>query len=128
VFLVVAALFAQHRVDPRNSYHRVIAVVPLVGSGTQDDPVRPKHAPMARAGRTAAEGIIAFGFQPSDDGKHAIVEFVALDRAALADVLDDKGPDVMVFEKGKAKRADIEAALRRFRKNFDLDKFGVAVQ
>jgi hypothetical protein len=128
VFLIAAALVAQRRVDPRNTYYRVIAVLPLVGSGAPTDPVRPKHAPHAVAGRTVPEGIIAFAFQPSDDGKHAIAEFVAIDRAALADVLDDKGPDVTVFEKDKARRADIETALRRFKKNFDLDRFGVAVQ
>ena len=36
---------AQRRVDPKNSYNRVIAVVPLTGSGTPVDPKRPKYAP-----------------------------------------------------------------------------------
>jgi hypothetical protein len=46
VFLIFCTVaLAQRRVDPRNIYHRVIGVVPLVGSGTPGDPVRPKYAP-----------------------------------------------------------------------------------
>ena len=31
-------LFAQHKVDPGNTYHRLLCIVPIVGSGTFEDP------------------------------------------------------------------------------------------
>jgi hypothetical protein len=105
------ALSAQHRVDPRWSYHRAIAVVPLQGAG-----------PPSRA------GIIAFTFEPSDNGKFAIAEFVAVDRTGLAEVFADQSAGVLVFEKGVTPAATIEAVIRPFRKDFSLQNFGVPVQ
>jgi len=134
LFLVVAvlcfaaALPAQRRVDQRRSYHRVIAVVPMQGAGTADDPIRPKYAPAPSPDGPSRAGIIAFAFQPSDDGKYAIAEFVAVDRAALAEVLADRSAGVLVFEKGVTKNADIESAIRQFRKDFSLQNFAVPVQ
>jgi hypothetical protein len=52
---------------------------------------------------------------------------VARDRAAFKDLLADKSADVKVFEKGKAKKVDIETAFRTFKKDFDLDQMGVAL-
>ncbi len=45
VLAVTCLLCAQRRVDPRNSYHRMICVVPLTGAGTAADRKRPKYAP-----------------------------------------------------------------------------------
>ncbi len=119
---------AQHRVNPTQLYHRVIAVVPLQGKGSPEDPIRPKHAPAHQGSGPSRSGIIAFSFQPSDDGKYAIAEFVAVDRKALAGILADHQAGVLAFEKGVAKAADIEAAIRPFRKGFSLSNFGVPVQ
>jgi len=128
VLCSAAALPAQRRVDPLYSYHRVIAVVPMQGAGTLANPMRPKHAPPPNPAGPSRAGIIAFSFLPSDDGKFAIAEFVAVDRTALAEVLADRSAGVLVFEKGAAKKADIESAIRHFRKDFSLDNFGVPVQ
>jgi len=114
----------QHRADPRNSYHRVVGVLPLAGSGATSDPKRPKYAPAP--GGESSSGIIAFAYEPSDDGKWAIAELVAVDRSALLPVLAETG--LLVFEKGKASRQTIESAIRQYRKDFSLDRFGVAVQ
>lgn len=122
------ALPAQRRVDPRNIYHRVIGVLPLVGSGTAADPIRPKYGPAGTPTSASGTGIIAYAFELSDDGKYAIAELVAVDRAALLDVLADHAPGVLVFEKGRAGRTQIEAAVRRYRKDFSMQKFGVAIQ
>ena len=128
VFLcLAAALFGQRHVDPRWSYHRVIAVLPLQGAGTAADPIRPKHAP-SPAVALERGGIIAFTFELSDDHQHAIAEFVAVDRASLQSVLADRAPGVLVFEKGVARAAAIEAAIRPFRKDFSLLNFGVPIQ
>jgi len=99
----------------------------MQGAGTTADPIRPKHAPAPQAAPSRA-GIIAFMFVPSDDGKYAIAEFVAVDRAPLAEVLADRAPGVLAFEKGVTKSAAIESAIRPFRKDFSLATFGVPIQ
>jgi len=126
VLCFVAALSAQRRVDPRYSYHRVIAVVPLVGSGTPQDPIRGKYVPTAQTAGSPGTGIIAFAVELSDDRTRAIVELVALQRATLVPILADHS--ILVFEKGVAKNSDIESAIQPFRKGFSLLSFGVAVQ
>jgi hypothetical protein len=52
----------------------VIAVVPLTGSGSFEDPVRPLFADLA-VRREGAEDALAISWEPSDDGKFAIAEF-----------------------------------------------------
>jgi hypothetical protein len=123
---------AVHRVNPRNTYFRVVGVVPLTGTGTNADPIRPEYVPAppalgAKSAKAALTGIIGFGFVMSDDKKHAIVEFVARDRAAFNGIMADKRPDVKVFAKGTAKRADIEVELKKYKKDLDLDRLMVRV-
>jgi hypothetical protein len=72
VLILCIALTAQRSVDPRNVYHRVVGVLPLVGSGTAADPVRPKYAPAGKPSGAPGAGIVAFTFELSDDGKYAI--------------------------------------------------------
>lgn len=128
LLLLGTLLPAQRRVDPRYTYHRVIAVVPLVGSGAMADPIRGKYVPTAQTAGAAGTGIIAFAVELTDDGRRAIVELVSLQRTALAQVLADREPGVIVFEKGVAKDADIESAIQPLRKGFSLQNFGVMVQ
>jgi hypothetical protein len=127
VVCLCGSLLAQHRVDPRNTYERVLCVVPMVGSGTPGDPIRPAYAPLPPppGESPSPNGIIAFTYQMSDDGKHALVEFVAVDRAAFKDLLADTRPDVKVFVKGRSNRADIETEFKKHKKDFNLDRFGV---
>ena len=61
----------------------------------------------------------------TDDGNHAIVQFVAWDRTGFTDLMADSSPDVIVFKKGKAKPADIEAAFGKYKKNFTMDQMPV---
>jgi hypothetical protein len=63
--------------------------------------------------------------QLSDDGKLALVEFVARDRAAFQAIFNDK--TIKFFEKGKSKKQDIETELKKYKKDFDLNKFGTVV-
>ena len=135
--LLPALLPAQHRVDPKNTYHRIICVTPLIGTGTANDPVRPKYAPWplpaqqiaaprpsSRAAETSG-GIIAFSYVPSDDGQFAIVEFVARNRAAFQPIFSDSA--IKVFERGRVGRTVIEAALQTYRKTFNLEQFGTVM-
>ena len=119
--LLTCALLAsaQLRVDPRDTYHRLLARVPLIGRGTAADPRRPLYAPSPNS--SAANGIIGFTQVPTDDGTFAIVEFVALDRKAFAAILADT--TITTFEKGVQSGATIEAALRKFKQGFTLVNF-----
>lgn len=123
-FLALASVVcAQRRVDPRNTYNRVICVVPFVGAGTPADPKRPEYAPWPAS--QDPNGIIAFFYEPTDDGQFAVVELVARHRAAFQTILSDK--TITVFEKGVATRSAIETAIRQHRKDFDMDKFGMVM-
>jgi hypothetical protein len=88
------SVLAQPRVDLWASYERVIAVVPIVGAGTAADPRRPLFVPAPPTVRAAApdrSGIIAFSWVMADDGRSAIVEFVARDRGALTSTVSCAG-------------------------------------
>ena len=118
---------AQQRVDPRNMYERVLAIVPLTGSGSVEDPILPMYAPNPRTtDPTSRAGIIAYTYVASDDGKFALVEFVARDRAAFKTLLADAS--VKAFVKGVHPLADAVAVFKQFSKNFDINTFGVRVQ
>jgi hypothetical protein len=127
LLLLAAPLCSQRRVDPFVTHERLLAVVPMVGAGTPADPRRPAFAPLgAQIDARNRAGILAFTYQLSDDGKWALAEFVARDRAAFRPILSD--PRSKSFQRGKASRAVIETEFRRFRKDFDLTKFrGVAL-
>ena len=129
VVCLCVPLFAQQRVDPRNRYERILCVVPMVGAGTPDDPRRPAHAPLPPPPGVppSRDGIVAFTYEVSDDGNLALVEFVALNREAFNDLLNDNRPEVKVFKKGKDKREDIDKEFKKHKKDFNLDKFGVAM-
>jgi hypothetical protein len=124
-FALIAPLPAQHRVDPRNMYERVLCVVPMTGVGTFDDPKRPMFTPAPSALSASAvsrNGILAFSYVVSDDGLLALVEFVARDKSAFQEILT--APTVKFFVKGKDTRADIESEFKKYKKNFDFTHFG----
>ena len=134
-------LLAQKRVDPGMTYQRVLAIVPVIGSGTWNDPKRPMFAPVpAAASASASEsasagapasaanpadrtGIIAFQHQLSDDGNLALVEFVAVNRSAFAALLASTDPRVQVFEVGKQTQASVQAAFQQHKANFNFANF-----
>lgn len=126
LFLISFSLYAQRAVDPTQRYHRVICLVHLTGSGGKGDPRVPEYVP-ASIGENRS-GIIAWSMQIADDGKMAIVQYVAVDRKAFAAILADTRPEIRVFEIGKDKPQDIEAALQQFKKGFILSSLQLGVQ
>ena len=64
--LTAVTLPAQPRVDPRNTYERLLCVAPMVGAGTAADPRRPAFAPLPGQASASREGILAFTYQVSD--------------------------------------------------------------
>jgi len=113
----------QQRVDPTMSYHRVLAIVPLVGSGTSSDPRRPMFAPAPSAAPASHTGIIAYQHQISDDGALSLVEFVAADRSAFAALFASTDPRVQYFEVGKSTPAQILAAFQLKKAGFSWATF-----
>ncbi|MGI8745365.1 MAG: hypothetical protein ACR2NN_22880 [Bryobacteraceae bacterium] len=97
--------------DPRRPLYApltsVISAVPLAGA---------IHPP-------ARTGILGYSYQISDDGKSALVEFVAAQGSAFKDILADRA--VKTFVKGIAKQVDIEAEFKQQKKDFDFNRFGV---
>lgn len=120
-------LFAQHAVDPSQGVHHLICLVHLTGAGTLADPRRPEYVPPPGTSR-AREGISGWAFQPSDDGKMAIVHVVAVSRSAFRPILADARPEIRVFEIGKATRAQIETEMRKYKADFNLETLRVIVR
>ena len=134
LLVAVGSAFAQHRVDPGSMYERIYAIVPMVGTGTWEDPKRPLFAPvphqMTPGSRT---GIIAFNQVESDDGKFALIEIVAANKPELASITApikaqlSAVPGLQLFERGSTSSASIQSAFQLKKKNFDLSKFRVVV-
>jgi hypothetical protein len=100
-------------------HERIIAIVPLIGAGTYADPRRPLFAPDSKDLHNP-NGIHSYRWEASDDGRYAIVEFVARNRAALLPILNDARV-VRAFEKGRVKKTDnIEAVLKTFKRDSRL--------
>ncbi len=56
-------------IDSGRSYFRLWALAPIIGSGTLDDPMRPKYAPAPNFQSPASRaGIIGYQFIKGDDG------------------------------------------------------------
>ena len=117
------SLYAEKNVDPRLTRERIICVVPIVGAGTFADPRRPLFAP-----RPGEQGPIeGFSWTATDDERLAIVEFVAGHPDALRSILTDARV-TNAFRRGTDKKSDIETALKKLKRDFDLDKFAGGVR
>lgn len=106
-------------------YPRLICVVPMIGSGRAQDPYRPLFSPNSPANANEAGSlnessqIIAFQSVPTDDGKAAIVIFVARSYAAFKPILQDARV-IQAFERDRWTADDLTKQLQKFKKNFDL--------
>jgi hypothetical protein len=117
----------QHAVDPTQTFHRLICLVHLTGSGKVSDPMRPEYVP-APAAAVLRSGNIAWSFQATDDGKMAIVHLVAVDRNAFQAIFADTRPEIRVFEIGKATRTQIETEMGKYKAGFNLDALKVVAR
>ncbi len=106
----------------------------MQGSGTPADPKRPMFTPAEGLRAVAAQkpgasvlaqrtGIISYHAEISDDGAHALVEFVAVSQSDLKEILSTTDSRVQLFPKGVKSRDAIEAAFKVFKKDFSFDRF-----
>jgi hypothetical protein len=148
LFALVGTVQAQPPVSPRNSYERILVILPIIGSGTAADPMRPSLipppggatpnilniTPTTAANPTPVAGgpsypqnlILGYTWVPSDDGKFALTEIVMRDRSAFPAIM--ALPGVTAFIKGINKLADIQTAFQQYKKDFDPTKFGAWVR
>jgi hypothetical protein len=73
-------------------------------------------------------GILGWSMQKSDDGTMAIVQMVAADHHTFDSILADTRPEILVFEIGKTDPATIQAALQKYKQDFNLVNFRVMVR
>ncbi len=118
----------QRRVDPAAMYHRVYAIVPMIGSGAKGDPFRPMFIPADLSTAISQSGIVGYQMQASDDGKSALVEFVGISRSTLLPIITSTAAGVSVFERGTITQSQIEAAFQKYKKNFTMSMFYTRVQ
>lgn len=72
--------------------------------------------------------MVAWSTQPTDNKNMVILHIVATTRKAFEPILNDKRGDIKVFEIGKQGKREIESELKKYKKDFDLDKFEVPAQ
>jgi len=130
ILLLASPTFSlsQPKVDPGHLYERWICVVPMTGTGTYDDPRRPGlPLPVSHDEEGAPNhlDLLSFTYQLSDDGRFALVELAARNRETLLNILPFIHPGTRIFEKGKHQRADLIRELRKFKKDFLPQPWGV---
>jgi hypothetical protein len=93
---VGAGAFGQRRAAIENLYESVVAVVPMVGFGSREDPKRPMFVPWPYD-PVQHSWLRSMTFELSDDGKYAVVEFIVQDRKFLKPLFDARAADVKAF-------------------------------
>jgi hypothetical protein len=73
--------------------------------------------------REAEARILQYSYELSDDGKFALVEFVATGMEALRPVLESKAEGVKAFRKGRVGKAVIEREFKKHKSEFAIDSF-----
>ena len=122
----IGAAIAQPRVEWMNRYERVLAIVPVAGSGTAADPKRPQYVPvLSEDTPSTTTPFLGFAVVFSDDRKFALVEFVARSGSAFQGILADA--TIQTFLKGRDSRQAAEAAFQQHKKNFSIANFGVRI-
>lgn len=129
---IAGSAFSQQRVDAGSMYARIYAIVPMVGSGSPNDPRRPMFAPLPQQMTPGTRtGIIAFNHVESDDGNSALIEIVAANRPQLALIVGQINAaavtGVQVFDRSTTPQSTVQSAFHSFKKNFDITMFRVVV-
>jgi hypothetical protein len=70
-----------------------------------------------------APEITGFSYVVSDDGRFALVEFVARDKRAFDGLMGSGRADVKVFRRGRARKEEVEQEFRKHKKDFDWERF-----
>ena len=106
---------------------RVVVIVPITGNGTYEDPRRPDLGEL----QTKGADPMSYRWEPSDDGKFAIVLLSSSKTGAARTTatqakskaqLQGLSPSLdEVFERGKHSKAEIETAIKHIKKDFTME-------
>lgn len=122
LLLCACAVSAQGRVPKEFLDERIMVVVPMIGQGTAEDPMRPMFMP--KPADIAKSPFLSIQVELSDDGKTALVEFVARSKDAFKEILAARGKDVKVFERGKNKKEDVEQEFGKVKSGYKFHEPG----
>lgn len=125
LLLILACAFtmvAQDRVPEQYLHERILAIVPMIGAGTSEDPIRPMFMP--KPGEESKSPFLSVQYEISDDGKSALVEFVAPDKEAFKEILAARGRDAQVFERGKSSTEEVEREFSKVKQNYKFRQPG----
>jgi hypothetical protein len=132
--LAVTAGFSQNSVDPTAMYARAYAIVPMIGSGTWNDPIRPMFAPLPQQTSAGSRtGVIAYNQVQSDNGNFALVEIVAATPQQLALITAQMNTQLsaatgfQLFNRSTTSAATVQSAFQLLKKNFDITQYRVVV-
>jgi hypothetical protein len=87
------------------------------------DGISAKLPTVIGAAITPRTGLIGYHAQITDDGNAAIVEFVAITRDDLKDILSTVDSRVQLFVKGVDTKDRMEAAFKARKKDFSFETF-----
>ena len=104
------------KVDPQLTHERIIAIVPMVGAGTARDPKRPLFSDLA--------GLTGFTAEISDDGRFALVEFVAKENKFLTPLANSGQRQE---RKDSPNKDAVLEEFKRYKRNFKPERFGLAI-
>ena len=119
IIAIPSLLLAQaqfRKVDPQLTHERIIAIVPMVGAGTVKNPKHPLFSDQ--------DGLTGFTAEISDDGRFALVEFVAKESKFLTAIANSG-------ERQERKDSPNKDALleefKRYKRNFKPERFGLTI-
>ncbi len=108
-----------------NSAAKNASTIPQTDTGKAgsavNTPANPDTPASVNRALATRSGIISWSFQPTDDGKMAIIQVVAVNRQAFQAILAATDTDIRVFEIGKDKPEKIEAEMRKHKRDFSLN-------
>ena len=104
------------KVDPQVTHERIIGIMPIVGTGTIKDPKHPLYSDLV--------GLTGFTAELSDDGRFALVEFVAKDSKVLTALVNS---GQRLERKDSAAKDALLEEFKRYKRNFKPERFGLAI-
>ena len=119
IIAIPSLLLAQaqfRKVDPQLTHERIIAIVPMVGAGTIKNPKHPLYSDL--------EGLTGFTAEISDDGRFALVEFVAKESKFLTPLANSGQRQE---RKDSPNKDAVLEEFKRYKRNFKPERFGLAI-
>ena len=116
IIAIPSLLLAQaqfRKVDPQLTHERIIAIVPMVGAGTAKNPLY-----------SDLEGLTGFTAEISDDGRFALVEFVAKESKSFIPLANSGHRQE---RKDSPNKDAILEEFQRYKRNFQPERFGLAI-